>query len=162
MSVSSIRPEDLPSCTSSGSELGGASGEAGASAAKPEVVDTLREKIFATFDDPSYSKAAKFISIFMMLIILVSTLSFLFEAETLEGGFLRSNKDDAEVRAVSGPALLSCVAPAARAALLLTRRRRPAEPVRATCACPACAVVLPPNQPTRSPPRRCAGRLLLD
>ena len=114
MSVSSIRPEDLPSCTSSGSELGGASGEAEASAAaKPEVVDTLREKIFATFDDPSYSKAAKFISIFMMLIILVSTLSFLFEAETLEGGFLRSNKDEAEVRAVSGPALPSCVAPAA-------------------------------------------------
>ena len=142
-SASTLRSEDR------GSSLSAAPEEAPASApVRQEVVDTTREKIFATFDDPSYSKSAKFISIFMMVIILVSTLSFLFEAETLDGGFLHRSKEEADVRAVSSPV------PSQRARL----RRRPrctagsgppsplAEAARVACA-------WPPTHPAHPVPR---------
>jgi len=50
--------------------------------------------MFHTMDDPSYSSLAKFISVFIMVIILVSTIGFILESEvTTEGGILYSATD---------------------------------------------------------------------
>ena len=61
--------------------------------------DSLRKRIYNTFDDPSYSKPAKVISVVMMLIILISTLAFILESELLVGGSLYDVRDDAQVGA---------------------------------------------------------------
>ena len=61
--------------------------------------DSLRKRIYNTFDDPSYSKPAKVISVVMMLIILISTLAFILESELLVGGALYDVRDDAQVGA---------------------------------------------------------------
>ena len=37
--------------------------------------DTLKQKIYYTFDDPSYSTAAKVISLGMMVVIVITTFS---------------------------------------------------------------------------------------
>ena len=44
---------------------------------------TMRMKIFETFEDPGYSNLAKIISIFMMLLILLVTVCYVLESETL-------------------------------------------------------------------------------
>ena len=53
---------------------------------KEKKPDTLRNKVYQTCDDPSYSRTAKVISAIMMLVILISTMSFVLEAELLPGG----------------------------------------------------------------------------
>jgi len=45
---------------------------------------TLREKIYATMEDPGYSSFAKFIAIFMMVVIVVSTICFILESEVCQ------------------------------------------------------------------------------
>mmetsp|Transcript_38927 Transcript_38927/g.64648 ORF Transcript_38927/g.64648 Transcript_38927/m.64648 type:complete len:449 (-) Transcript_38927:140-1486(-) len=43
--------------------------------------DTLRQRIFLTFEDPGYSQAAKAVSLFLMVVILISTACFILESE---------------------------------------------------------------------------------
>ena len=43
--------------------------------------EPLRRRIYNTFEDPSYSPLAKWLSIFMMFIILLSTICFILESE---------------------------------------------------------------------------------
>jgi hypothetical protein len=61
-----------------------------------QVPDTLRKKIYNTFDDPSYNLPSKVISVVMMLVILISTLAFILETELLDGGAFFHVKDDAK------------------------------------------------------------------
>lgn len=63
---------------------------------KPKKPDTLRNKVYQTCDDPSYSKLAKVISAIMMMVILISTMSFVLEAEVQIGGSLYEVRDDAK------------------------------------------------------------------
>jgi len=56
---------------------------------------TLRQTLYATFEDPSFSPVAKIVSIVMMMVILVSTLAFIAESETLDSGSLSTVADDA-------------------------------------------------------------------
>ena len=42
---------------------------------------SLRRHIYATLEDPSYSELAKWTSVFMMVIILLSTVCFVLESE---------------------------------------------------------------------------------
>ena len=45
------------------------------------INETLRYKIYTTFEDPAYSPLAKYLSIFMMFVILLSTTCFILESE---------------------------------------------------------------------------------
>ena len=89
---------------------------------KPKKPDTLRNKVYQTCDDPSYSKLAKVISAIMMMVILISTMSFVLEAEVQIGGSLYEVRDDAEVR------------------FIRTQKHTGALPARAPHLLPACAV----------------------
>jgi len=62
---------------------------------EPIPPDPWKKAIYQTFDDPGYNKAAKFISIGMMLIIMVSTLAFILETELLIGGAFFDIREDA-------------------------------------------------------------------
>ena len=64
---------------------------------QPPPPDPWRKAIYQTFEDPSYNKTAKVISVGMMLIIMVSTLAFIFESELLIGGSLYDSREDAKV-----------------------------------------------------------------
>ena len=64
---------------------------------QPPPPDPWRKAIYQTFEDPSYNKTAKVISVGMMLIIMVSTLAFIFESELLIGGSLYDSREDARV-----------------------------------------------------------------
>jgi len=50
----------------------------------PKEPSTTREKIYATMEDPGYSSVAKYISIFMMFIIVLSTVCFILESEVCQ------------------------------------------------------------------------------
>jgi hypothetical protein len=63
---------------------------------QPPPPDPWRKAIYQTFEDPSYNKTAKFISVGMMLIIIFSTLAFIFESELLIGGSLYDAREDAK------------------------------------------------------------------
>ena len=63
---------------------------------QPAPPDGWRKAIYQTFEDPSYNTAAKFISVGMMVIIVVSTLAFIFESELLIGGSLYDTREDAK------------------------------------------------------------------
>ena len=89
---------------------------------KEKKPDTLRNKVYQTCDDPSYSRTAKVISAIMMLVILISTMSFVLEAELLPGGSLYEVRDDADVR------------------FIRTQKHTGALPARAPHLLPACAV----------------------
>ena len=95
--TSRVHVEDAEMATSK-TEAEGSAAEPGTSqqhavlrqdsdSARAEVVqkrqknDSLRRKIYNTFEDPAYSTPAKYLSIFMMFIILLSTVCFILESE---------------------------------------------------------------------------------
>jgi hypothetical protein len=83
-----VHPELVPPVTPSQTRQDRLNGE-------PIPPDPWKKAIYSTFDDPSYNKAAKFISVGMMLIIMVSTLAFIFETELLLGGAFFHVREDA-------------------------------------------------------------------
>ena len=85
-----VHPELVPPVTPSQTRQDRLNGE-------PIPPDPWKKAIYSTFDDPSYNKAAKFISVGMMLIIMVSTLAFIFETELLLGGAFFHVREDASV-----------------------------------------------------------------
>lgn len=72
---------------------------------------TIKEKVYTTFEDPSYSFFAKVWSIFMILLILLSTCCFVLETEA-EADFGMIPRQPAMVaprHASNGPTSLCCV-----------------------------------------------------
>ena len=76
-----VHLQNLPTVESSG--RGSGSLEIETSAPKPQL--SLRKKMYLTLEKPSYSPLAKLISISMMLLILLSTVSFIMEGEVTVG-----------------------------------------------------------------------------
>ena len=76
--------------------------------AGPRVVyertpDPLKVVIFQTMDDASYSTTAKYVSIVMMLIIVLSTICFVLETEaTNEGGIMYGSNADHVFEIIEG------------------------------------------------------------
>lgn len=89
---------------------------------QPAPPDGWRKAIYQTFEDPSYNTAAKFISVGMMVIIVVSTLAFIFESELLMGGSLYDSREDAKasIRPRRGQRACRAVPPHHRHAALAT------------------------------------------
>ena len=85
-----VHPELVPPVTPSQTRQDRLNGE-------PVPPDPWKKAIYQTFDDPSYNKPAKVISVGMMLIIMVSTLAFIFETELLVGGAFFDDREDASV-----------------------------------------------------------------
>ena len=79
-----VHLQNLPTVESSG--RGSGSLEIETSAPKPQL--SLRKKMYLTLEKPSYSPLAKLISISMMLLILLSTVSFIMEGEVTVGNLL--------------------------------------------------------------------------
>ena len=76
-----VHLQNLPTVESSG--RGSGSLEIETSAPKPQL--SIRKKMYLTLEKPSYSPLAKLISISMMLLILLSTVSFIMEGEVTVG-----------------------------------------------------------------------------
>ena len=76
-----VHLQNLPAVESSG--RGSGSLEIETSAPKPQL--SIRKKMYLTLEKPSYSPLAKLISISMMLLILLSTVSFIMEGEVTVG-----------------------------------------------------------------------------
>ena len=134
---------------------------------EPIPPDPWKKAIYQTFDDPGYNKAAKFISIGMMLIIMVSTLAFILETELLIGGAFFDIREDAAVSirpsrgqracraspppppSLPSPSLASPPAPSSHAATSLAAVIRPTAALAATpkdaATCTATAPQLSPR-----------------
>ena len=110
---------------------------------QPPPPDSWRKAIYQTFEDPSYNKTAKVISVGMMLIIMVSTLAFIFESELLIGGSLYDSREDAKVsiRPRRGQRACRAVPPPPPP----TTRTTPAPPPPPAHAPPPQAPAKPPN-----------------
>ena len=138
---------------------------------QPPPPDSWRKAIYQTFEDPSYNKTAKVISVGMMLIIMVSTLAFIFESELLIGGSLYDSREDAKVsirprrgqracRAVpphhrhTTLATASPPAPSSHAAAPLAAAIRPYAALAPTHKdAAACTATAPPRSPRPNPRR---------
>jgi len=70
----------------------------------------IRQQIYYIMDDPSYNNVAKIYSIFIMLIILMSTVTFVLESEaSKEGGIMYGDGDNHRAKDAFQYIELSCV-----------------------------------------------------